>query len=642
MPKATGYTLVTLPALMQEVQAWMRRELLPWRIRTRWMFGSQRFDERLCENDTCLPTHGSLPQISHRNDNEETSRRTAPEDTSRPRRRQIAVRIVVAPMAAQRLLLRAQDLKRVMQRYLDRLRQYREALNRLNVYPVPDGDTGTNMTLTVESVVAAVGAAENMDQLAAAIAHGSLMGAQGNSGIILSQILRGLADAFRDESSVGTAQLVDALDRASTAAYKAVGKPVEGTILTVLREAADAARETQTPEGEGLAAFLGRVYRRAQESLEKTPELLPVLKEAGVVDAGGAGFLLLLVAFLEEVTGEDVSLPEAIFAAATARLVGPADQEGHSIADLRYEVMYLLHSDDPAAGDRLRDTWASLGESIVVVGDRGTWNCHIHTDVIGPVLEAGIALGRPERIKITDLLEQAADEAHHRAAQFEPLPAFARTEVGVVAVASGGGIVALFREAGVQGVVIGGQTMNPSVRDVLGVVEDVAARTVIVLPNNKNIIPVAEQLDGLTAKTVHVVPTRSIPEGLAAMLAYMPGADATSTVAAMQRAADDCGWGEVTRAVRDATTPAGVITEGDWLGIVNGDVSVISPDPAGAAVGVLEALTDEDAELVTVFVGSDTDAGVTRSILDHIERSGLESSVVSGGQPLYPYLFGVE
>jgi len=224
-------------------------------------------------------------------------------------------------VTTRRLLLKAQDLKQVLQRYLDRLRQYREALNRLNVYPVPDGDTGTNMTLTVESVVAATRGAESMEQVATAIAHGSLMGAQGNSGIILSQILRGLADAFRGEQTLGSAQLVDALDRASTAAYKAVGRPVEGTILTVLREAAGAAASTDTPAGEDLAEFLLRVYTRAEQALAETPELLPVLKQAGVVDAGGAGFLLLLAAFLEEVTGEEVALPDAIFRAAAVHLL---------------------------------------------------------------------------------------------------------------------------------------------------------------------------------------------------------------------------------------------------------------------------------------------------------------------------------
>jgi DAK2 domain fusion protein YloV len=388
-------------------------------------------------------------------------------------------------MAHNRLLLRPQDLKQVLTRYLGRLRQHREALNRLNVYPVPDGDTGTNMTLTVEAVVAEVEAAESMEEVATALAHGALMGAQGNSGIILSQILRGLADAFRSAIDLGTAHLVDALDRASAAAYKSVGRPVEGTILTVLREAAEAARDEDTPEGEDLAELLHRVYRRAELSLRNTPELLPVLKEAGVVDAGGAGFLLLLVAFLEEVTGVDVVIPDAIFAAAAARIVSSSGVDtDKSIADLRYEVMYLLHADDESTGDLLRDSWADLGDSVVVVGGGGVWNCHIHTDDIGPAVEAGIALGRPERIKITDLLDQAATEAFHRAPEFEPLAEFAGAEIGVVPVGVGAGIVGLFRDAGAQGMVTGGQTMNPSVRDVLEVVDAVAGDDVIVLPNN--------------------------------------------------------------------------------------------------------------------------------------------------------------
>jgi DAK2 domain fusion protein YloV len=541
-----------------------------------------------------------------------------------------------------RLLLKAQDLKQVLQRYLDRLRQYREALNRLNVYPVPDGDTGTNMTLTVESVVAATRGAESMEQVATAIAHGSLMGAQGNSGIILSQILRGLADAFRGEQTLGSAQLVDALDRASTASYKAVGRPVEGTILTVLREAAGAAASTDTPAGEDLAEFLLRVYTRAEQALAETPELLPVLKQAGVVDAGGAGFLLLLVAFLEEVTGEEVALPEAIFRAAAVHLV-PAAESGRDISTLRYEVMFLLRSDDETAGDRLRTGWDQLGDSIVVVGDGGVWNCHVHTDHIGAAIEAGTALGRPERIKVTDLLEQAADEALHREeTAFTPRPEFATQAVGVVAVAMGSGVVELFRDAGVQGVVVGGQTMNPSVRDVLAVVDAVAAQTVVVLPNNKNIIPVARQLDGLSAKTIHVVPTRSIPEGLAAMLAFMPKDDPARTVAAMEAAAAGCGWGEVTRAVRDATTPAGVIRAGDWLGIVDGEVRVIAPTTTAAAVGVLASLVNGAAEVVTVITGAEAEAAVTEEITGHLATHDVAVTVVSGGQPLYPYLFGVE
>jgi len=546
---------------------------------------------------------------------------------------------------AVRLLLRPQDLKSILQRYLDRLREHREALNRLNVYPVPDGDTGTNMTLTVESVMAEVDAAETMEQVAAAIAHGSLMGAQGNSGIILSQILAGLAHTFREAPSVGTTQLVDALERASAAAYRAVGRPVEGTILTVLRAAAEAARETETPEGEDLAEFLARVYRRAEAALHSTPELLPVLKEAGVVDAGGAGFLLLLVAFLEEVTGEDVVLPEAIFRAAAARLVAAtADDRDHAIAGLRYEVMFLLHSEDDVAGDRLRDSWSAMGDSIVVVGSEGVWNCHIHTDDIGPAIEAGAALGRPERIKVTDLLDQAAEEVFHRAPPFTPLPEFAEAAVAVVAVAVGAGVIDLFRDAGAQGMVVGGQTMNPSVRDVLEVVESVAAETVIVLPNNKNIVPVAEQLAALTTKRVLVVPTRSVPEGLAAMIAYMPGMDADDTAAAMSAAAKAVSWGEVTQAVRDAKTPVGACSAGDWLGIVGGDVTTISTDLQAAATRVLDALVDDHSEVVTIVTGADADDAGAKALIAHLREShrGLEVSVLSGGQPLYPYLFGVE
>ncbi len=548
-------------------------------------------------------------------------------------------------MPSNRISLRPQDLKQVLNRYLERLRQYREALNRLNVYPVPDGDTGTNMTLTVEAVVAEVEAAESMEEVASALAHGALMGAQGNSGIILSQILRGLAEAFRNAVDLGTAHLVDGLDRASGAAYKAVGRPVEGTILTVLREAAAAAREGDPPEGKDLADLLHRVYHRAEISLCNTPELLPVLKNAGVVDAGGAGFLLLLHAFLEEVTGTEVPLPDAMFSVAASQLTQPPDVErDESIGDLRYEVMYLLSADDESTGELLRDAWLGMGDSIVVVGGDGVWNCHIHTDEIGPAVEAGIALGKPERIKITDLRDQTATEAFHRGAGFRPLPEFADVKIGVVSVAMGDGVIGLFRDAGAQGMVVGGQTMNPSVRDLLEVVEGVAAETVIVLPNNKNIVPVAEQLDALTTKRIHVVPTRSIPEGMTAMFAYLPGGDSDETLAAMTAAIGDVTAGEVTRAIRDATTPAGAILEGDWLGIVAGEVRVIASDCADAAVGALDRMVGRESEVVTIITGVQAGTEVTEEINSRIEEShpDVAIEIVSGGQPLYPYLLGVE
>ena len=296
-----------------------------------------------------------------------------------------------SPSVAAKATLKVEGLKNVMQRFYDRLHEHREALNRLNVYPVPDGDTGTNMALTVASVVDEVAGAETMEELSTAISHGSLMGARGNSGVILSQILRGLADTFRSAETVGTVQIVDAFDRASTAAYEAVMRPVEGTILTVLRESAEAAGQADTPEGEDLAGLLRRTYDRAEVSLQNTPELLPVLKEAGVVDAGGAGLLLLMAAFLEEVTGEETILPAEIFKA-VAGVIAEVPGGEHDISGLRYEVMYFLEASEETLATFKRE-WMEIGDSIVVVGGDGVYNCHIHTNDIGEALESGIRAG---------------------------------------------------------------------------------------------------------------------------------------------------------------------------------------------------------------------------------------------------------
>jgi DAK2 domain fusion protein YloV len=537
--------------------------------------------------------------------------------------------------------LKVQGLKNVIQRFYDGLHQHREALNRLNVYPVPDGDTGTNMALTVASVVDEVSGAETMEELSTALAHGSLMGARGNSGVILSQILRGLADTFRLADSVGTVQLVDAFDRASVAAYEAVLRPVEGTILTVLRDCADAAADADTPEGEDLAGLLRRTYRRAESSLQNTPELLPVLKEAGVVDAGGAGFLLLMAAFLEEVTGEETVLPAEIFKAVAGVIV---DESASDVGGLRYEVMYFLEAPE----DRVavfKQEWLEIGDSIVVVGGDGTYNCHIHTDDIGEAVEAGVRAGRPFRIRVTDLLDQAEEAAHHHhPSGFEPLPAFAAADVGVVAVAVGGGIVEIFRRLGVQAVVVGGQTMNPSTEELLAAVEGVPAAHVVVLPNNKNIVPVADQLDALTDKEVVCVPSRSVSEGLAAMISYLPsGKPIGEVAAAMRTAMGEVAGGEITRAVRASNTPAGPVSEGDWLGLIKGDVVVIEAELHDALTGLLARLGLDNGEIVTLITGSDADRAVTSAARAWLEEEfDLEVEVVDGGQPLYPYLVSVE
>ena len=541
------------------------------------------------------------------------------------------------------MALTADHLKRVISRYHERLTNHREALNRLNVYPVPDGDTGTNMSLTVQAVVEEVRNAQGMDAVAGAIAHGSLMGARGNSGVILSQILRGLSDTFRGSEEVGSVELVRALDRASEAAYRAVLRPVEGTILTVLRAAAEAAAEIATGSGEDLSALLTRVYQRAEQELENTPELLPVLKKAGVVDAGAAGFLLLIAAFLEEVSGLEVVVPDRIFTAIRASHFSEETQP--TIADLRYEVMFLLDAQDQRV-DSLRSRWLELGDSIVIVGGDGTFNCHIHTDLPGPAIEAGIAAGRPHRLQITDLQDQSAAEVFHAGeSSSDTARGYADAPVAVIPVVAGRGLVEMFRSLGAQQVVTGGQTMNPSTQDLLSAVEQVKADTVVLLPNNKNIVPVAHQVDALTDKRVLVVPTISVPQGLAAMVAYLPATgDGPQLVASMQAAADDVSTGELTRAVRSSDTPVGEVAEGDWLGIADGLLHNVHENEVVALTGLLEHLVDDDAELVTLIAGLSAAPEVTSAARDWLasHHPGVEIELADGGQPLYPYLISVE
>jgi DAK2 domain fusion protein YloV len=528
------------------------------------------------------------------------------------------------------------DLKHTFLIYQRLLASHRRALNALNVYPVPDGDTGSNMAQTVDSVVRHLDQAETMEEVASALGHGSLMGAAGNSGVILSQVLRGLADVVRPRRQVETADLATALSAAATAAYEAVQRPVEGTILTVVRESAAAAQ--QAADGE-LAEMLRQVYERAVTALESTTDMLPILKEARVVDAGGAGYLLLLAAFLEVVTGVEAPLPERLFQAV------PTIEVEEVPTGPRYEVMYFLEAPDERL-DAFRRAWRDMGDSIVVVGGDGLWNCHIHTDEIGPAVEAGVAAGRPRGIRITDLYEQVgALEADVAAGGFSPLPEFLTAPIGVVAVATGPGLVERFRRLGVQQVVAGGQSANPTVEEVLAAVEDAPADSVVILPNNKNIIPVAEQVDGLTTKTVAVVPTRSLTQGLAAMMGYVPdAADLDSLLDDMAAAAGAVDFGEVTMAVRDARVDGWEVNRGDWMGVADGRIVVADQDRFSVLRGLVAAIIPPTAELVTVYAGE----GATRSDAKALEawvaetHPTVEVLALEGGQPLYPYLISVE
>jgi uncharacterized protein len=538
------------------------------------------------------------------------------------------------------------DLRRIVSTYRDALRSHQEELNALNVYPVPDGDTGTNMALTLESVVGEMDASVDegptpaMEEVCHAIRHGSLMGARGNSGVILSQILRGLADTFSPLDAVSGTDVAAGLRRAADAAYEAVLRPVEGTILTVVRTAAESV-ERAVGEGETtLAGVLERAAGAARDAVASTPDLLPVLRDAGVVDAGGRGFELLLASCLYVVSGRPLPAAEVVHARVEVAVGGAsgASQEG-GIADLRYEVMFFLDAPDDTI-DGFKATWGDLGDSIVVVGGDGLWNCHVHTDDIGSAIEAGIAVGRPRDIRVTDLLEQVG---HHDEPVVPPAPV-ARVTTAVVAVAVGRGLRDLLRGLGVQQVVAGGQSMNPSTAQILEAVDACAADGVIVLPNNKNIVPVAKQVPDLTELPVAVVPTAAVVEALGALVAYDADASLDANQRAMAEAAARVRAGEVTQAVRDSVAECGPVADGDWIAITRDGIQVAVKSAVDAAIALVDALVDDDAELVTVIVGEGADADDTARLVDHVgdAHPHVEVEVHRGDQPLYPYLVGVE
>jgi DAK2 domain fusion protein YloV len=555
-------------------------------------------------------------------------------------------------------VLGAEELRRTVVTFRDAVVAHSEGINRLNVYPVPDGDTGTNMARTLDAVVTEMNQADHaMDATCRAISHGSLMGARGNSGVILAQILRGMAATLSEmhEARAGAVKFAEALTRASSAAYEAVLKPVEGTILTVVRETAEAATAA-ADKGASLAAMLRKARSAGRDALARTPDLLPVLKDAGVVDAGGAGFLLFLDAALFVVDGEPIPEPDVESEMSLEQFQAVAHRVSDSgetdVSELRYEVMFLLDlADDQSRA--FKQAWGSIGDSIVVVGGDGLYNCHIHTNDIGAAIEAPLLLGgRPRNIRVTDLFEEVAEEHAAREAELG-VPTTSRATstslpavtCAVVAVSSGDGLSELFGQLGVHGIVSGGQTANPSTAELLDAVELMNSREVIILPNNKNIIAVANQVNDLTTKEVQVVPTCSMPEALAALVSYDPEADASTNADAMTEAAESVRTGEITQAVRDTTSDAGPVTTGDWIGLVRGDGIVsVSGTLTGAATDLLSSLILDSSELLTVVTGVDATAAhtdvITAWVADNHPDVAVE--VHSGGQPLYPYLFGVE
>jgi len=542
--------------------------------------------------------------------------------------------------------LGADQLRSVVLSYRDALRAHQDAINRLNVYPVPDGDTGTNMALTLESVVAELDGATGMTEVCKAISHGSLMGARGNSGVILSQILRGIAKGFECAPEGASGDVVaDALATAADAAYQAVMRPVEGTILTVARAAAEHAAAVRSAP---LLEVLDSAREGAAEALAGTPELLPALKQAGVVDAGGAGFVLLLDAFLLVVADRPVPAAPEAPAGVVGREAPLPVPEHDTVSDLRYEVMYFLEAPDEMI-PAFREVWAGVGDSIVVVGGDGVWNCHIHTDDIGAAVEAALDAGRPRQIRVTDLLEQVEEERWVREAAPSPedggpgvLGNPATT--AVVAIATGAGVGRLFRSVGVQAIVAGGQSMNPSTAHILEAVEACPADAVVILPNNKNIVPVAEQVAPLTGKDVRVVPTRSLTEGLAAAFAYDPEGTGDANEDAMRAAVANVVTGELTRAVRDAMTDAGPVKEGEYVGLTRDGIAAVGATLGDAGSALLGGLVTAEHEIVTILEGEGSTPAATRHISEWLgeHHPDVMVEIHHGGQPVYPYLFSIE
>jgi DAK2 domain fusion protein YloV len=515
-------------------------------------------------------------------------------------------------------------------------------VNAVNVFPVPDGDTGTNMYLTMRSTMEEAERCEDpaAGAVLAAMSHGALMGARGNSGVILSQIIGGLARGVDGATDVTPKGLAAGLEQASATAYRAVTKPAEGTILTVIREVSEA---VTAANGNGdLDSLLETAVSTAKSSVEKTPSLLPVLREAGVVDAGGLGLSVLLEGMLHHIRGEPIET--------AAEAAEPVEQDWLASTGARHQTEGSLYGycTELLIGGReldleeIRGRVMGLGDSVIVVGDPQLVRVHVHTDDPGAALSLGTGAGQLVQVKVDNIRKQAErfvemhEEMRGDAAEAPPL-----STVGVVA---GEGMARVFRSVGCTRVVSGGPTMNPSTREIVDAVEACPADDVAVLPNDKNIILAAQQARKLTKKRLHVVGTRSMPQGIAALLAVSPGEDVRTVVGAMEDACGAVRTIEITRAVRRTSIGGVRVNEGDVIAIVDDQLQLAAPSAEEAVVGALESLPQADESLATLYYGAETTAAAAEELARNIRErfSSYEVEVVFGGQPNYDYIVSVE
>jgi DAK2 domain fusion protein YloV len=525
---------------------------------------------------------------------------------------------------------RAQELAHGALASLERNRQ---RIDDLNVYPVPDGDTGTNLTMTARAVVDELGrtTTEERAGLVKEVTRAALMGARGNSGVILSQIIRGAAETLRTDGDVDTHTVARAFRSASDAAYRAVRQPVEGTMLSVIRELAE---EGEDAENDGLTKpeLLARIVKRGEEAVARTPEQLEVLREAGVVDAGGAGLLEIVRGLAATAAGEP--LPEA----PAAREELNIDAIHQELSPYRYCTTFMIEGDD-LDSEGIEKELEQLGDSLLVVGDPEALKVHVHTDEPGSALAVGTRAGVIEGVEIANMHEQTLQREQRL---LEAVPDAPLTTTGVVAVVAGDGNRRLFESLGATRIVEGGQTMNPSTAALVEAIESTPAAEVVVLPNNSNVILSAEQASGLVDKPVTVVPTDSLPAGLAAMLAFDPDRPAAENAAAMNEVLDEVKTGEVTVASRDVNMNGVSVRKGAWLGLADGKAVAGGPDFDEVAAAVAERLLEEPRSVMTLLTGADEPE--LDGLLERIQERhpDLELDVQAGGQPHYPLLLSAE
>ena len=536
------------------------------------------------------------------------------------------------------------------------LESKKEWINDLNVFPVPDGDTGTNMTMTIMSAAKEVSSIANptMENLAKAISTGSLRGARGNSGVILSQLLRGFTKAIKEEKEIDVLALAAACQRARDTAYKAVMKPKEGTILTVAREAAAKAVEL-AETAEDLDTFFQSVIAHAEETLAKTPEMLPVLKEAGVVDSGGQGLLEVYHGAYDGFLGKEIDYTQ--FDKAKGPAVTKIDAQTEADIKFGYCTEFIILLNQPMSEEtehEFKKFLMSLGDSIVLVADDEIVKVHVHTNHPGQAIEKALTFGALSRMKIDNMREEHQEKlikdaekmAKEQAEQEEKEEAAQPPkEVGFISVSVGKGMTEIFKELGVDYLIEGGQTMNPSTEDMLTAIEKVNAKNIFILPNNKNIILAANQAKAMTEdKNIIVVPTKTVPQGITAMISYVPEKSAEENEEAMTEGIQMVKTGQVTYAVRDTHIDEKEIHQGDIMGLGDHGLLAVGQDILTVAEETIRAMVDEDSELISIYYGEDMSEEDAESLGEKIEQAypDCDVEVNYGGQPIYYCVVSVE